>query len=274
MISRQIIWFKENIGSCLSWAITIGWLIFIYFKIHDGNIPTDLNEFGDFVAGSFAPLAFFWLVRGFYQQGKGLAQNSSALKMQAVELARTTEALELQVQEMRASVQQQSRLAKIYEEEMQQKHFQAQPYFEYSFKITKNYITDEVVCDEDDNFVNSYKERHLEFNLTIQNLGELARNFIIKSRKEQPYLQKRKYKFEHLESLVIILDVEGQLAEELLEGKYDLVRLFKLNYQDAYGKKYEQFISCNVITRIDAETDEIHLDENCQIISKEDALVE
>ena len=92
---------------------------------------------------------------------------------------------------------------------MQQKHFKEQPYFEYCFKITKNYITDEAVCDEYDNFVDSYKKRHLKFNLTIQNLGELARNLIIRSRKEQPYLQNRKYKFEHLENLVIAFEVEG-----------------------------------------------------------------
>lgn len=101
-------------------------------------MPTNLNEFGDFIAGAFAPLAFFWLVRGFYQQGKGLEQNSEALNMQAIELKKTTEALELQVQEMKASVEQQSRLARVYEEELQQKHFQVQPYFEYSFQFSVN----------------------------------------------------------------------------------------------------------------------------------------
>ena len=131
-------WIKVNIGSCLSWAITFGWLIFIYLTIHNGVIPKDLNEFGDFIAGAFAPLAFFWLVRGFYQQGKGLKQNSKALKLQATELEKTTQALELQVKEMKASVEQQSRLTKVYEEELQQKHFQVQPYFEYEFNISKN----------------------------------------------------------------------------------------------------------------------------------------
>ena len=97
MNQNLIKWIKENIGSCLSWAITIGWLIFIYFKIHNGVLPKDLNEFGNFIAGAFAPLAFFWLVRGFYQQGKGLEQNSEALRMQAVELQKTSTALNLQI---------------------------------------------------------------------------------------------------------------------------------------------------------------------------------
>lgn len=94
-------WFKLNIGSCLSWAITFSWLIFIYFKIHNGVLPEDLNEFGDFIAGAFAPLAFFWLVRGFYQQGKGLKQNSEALTLQADELSNSTKALNAQLEEQR-----------------------------------------------------------------------------------------------------------------------------------------------------------------------------
>lgn len=98
-------WFKKNIGSCLSWAITFAWLIFIYFKIHNGILPTNLNEFGDFIAGAFAPLAFFWLVRGFYQQGKGLEQNSEALRLQAEELQKSTEALNLQVVELKSTAE-------------------------------------------------------------------------------------------------------------------------------------------------------------------------
>lgn len=104
MLKKLFKWLKENFGSCISWALTGAWLIFIYFKISTGDLPENLNEFGDFLAGAFAPLAFFWLVRGFYQQGKGLEQNSEALKMQATDLEKTTQALELQVQKMQASV--------------------------------------------------------------------------------------------------------------------------------------------------------------------------
>lgn len=92
---------KNNFGSCLSWAVTFAWLIFIFLKIKDGELPTDLNAFGDFIAGAFAPLAFFWLVRGFYQQGKGLEQNSDALRIQALELQSSTQALNDQVVEQR-----------------------------------------------------------------------------------------------------------------------------------------------------------------------------
>lgn len=44
------------------------------------------NELGDFLAGSFSPLAFFWLVLGFFQQGRELKISSDALVLQAKEL--------------------------------------------------------------------------------------------------------------------------------------------------------------------------------------------
>lgn len=265
-------WIKVNIGSCLSWAITFGWLIFIYFKIHNGVLPKDLNEFGDFIAGAFAPLAFFWLVRGFYQQGKGLKQNSDALNMQATELEKTTQALELQVQEMRASVEQQSRLAKVYEDELQQKHFQVQPYFEYSFKIGKNSVIDEPIFDEDDNVIDTYEERRIEFTLIIKNFGDTARNLIIRSRKGQPYIQRKQYKLDNSEKFIIFFDVDGEFAQELTEGKYCLVRLFKVEYQDIYGKSYEEYIKCIVNPITFNDDNKIYLHEEFHLITREEAL--
>lgn len=44
------------------------------------------NELGDFLAGSFSPLAFLWLVLGYLQQQEELQQNTEALRLQAAEL--------------------------------------------------------------------------------------------------------------------------------------------------------------------------------------------
>lgn len=63
------------------------------------------NEFGDFLAGVFAPLAFFWLVLGFYQQGE--------------ELRASVDALTLQSEEMRHSVEQQKLLAEATREQVE-----------------------------------------------------------------------------------------------------------------------------------------------------------
>lgn len=173
-------------------GVSILWIIFIFcFLIlkRSSLVELDLNEVGDFLAGVFAPLGFFWLVAGFYQQGKGLEQNSKALRLQADELKKTTEALDLQVKEMKASVEQQSRLARVYEEELQQKHFQVQPYFEYSFRLTDNFLHDEPIFDDDGNIIDHYEDRVIKFTLNIKNIGGTSRNLFIKHRKDQPYLQ-------------------------------------------------------------------------------------
>ena len=123
-------------------VITAIWIIFILCLWFGSSFthPTDLNSLGDFLAGAFAPLAFFWLVAGFYQQGKGLEQNSEALKIQAKELEKSTEALELQVQEMKLALTQQTELTettkqdldlskRIFEYQSKIQHTDAQPFF-------------------------------------------------------------------------------------------------------------------------------------------------
>jgi hypothetical protein len=49
------------------------------------------NEHGDFMAGAFAPLAFLWLVLGFFQQGEELRHSGRALWLQGRELQNSVE---------------------------------------------------------------------------------------------------------------------------------------------------------------------------------------
>ena len=53
--------------------------------------PITLNEIGDFLAGLFGPLAIFWLVLGFFQQGDELRNSVETLKLQADELKNSVE---------------------------------------------------------------------------------------------------------------------------------------------------------------------------------------
>lgn len=53
--------------------------------------PISLNELGDFLAGAFGPLAIFWLVLGFFQQGRELQNSIETLKLQANELANSVQ---------------------------------------------------------------------------------------------------------------------------------------------------------------------------------------
>lgn len=57
----------------------------------DLSLMESWNEFGDFLAGAFSPVAFLWLVLGFIQQQKELQQNTDALKLQADELKNSVE---------------------------------------------------------------------------------------------------------------------------------------------------------------------------------------
>lgn len=87
--------------------LTIGWLALgaciIYFRFESiKEMP--LNSIGDFLAGFFSPLAFLWLVIGYFQQGEELKLN--------------TKALELQVHELRLSVEQQQELVAVARADM------------------------------------------------------------------------------------------------------------------------------------------------------------
>ncbi|POR67860.1 hypothetical protein [Pseudomonas syringae] len=82
----------------LAWAgalISSAYLLLIWWLVGD-RIETlrtmSLNEVGDFLAGAFGPLAVLWLVLGFFQQGIELRQSSQALHLQAEELRNSVEA--------------------------------------------------------------------------------------------------------------------------------------------------------------------------------------
>lgn len=63
----------------------------------------DLNEMGDFFAGVFAPLAFLWLVLGYFQQGEELKQSSEVLRLQVQELKESVEVQHRQAQSVEAN---------------------------------------------------------------------------------------------------------------------------------------------------------------------------
>lgn len=61
--------------------LTVLWLCFvvIYLYIQSENLfQLSPNEFGDFPAGTVAPLAFLWLVIEYFQQEQELRQNTEA----------------------------------------------------------------------------------------------------------------------------------------------------------------------------------------------------
>lgn len=105
-MKRLRAWWQETAGwwksQKVEWyagygtAIYIGIIIMVMGARLDEFFNLKLNELGDFLAGAFGPVAFLWLVLGFLQQGRELKLSSDALRMQADEL--------------KASVQQQTAL--------------------------------------------------------------------------------------------------------------------------------------------------------------------
>lgn len=63
--------------SLMAWWVYESWSEFL---------DLELNELGDFLAGTFGPVAFLWLVLGFLQQGRELKLSTDALQLQAEEL--------------------------------------------------------------------------------------------------------------------------------------------------------------------------------------------
>ncbi|WP_079324893.1 hypothetical protein [Vibrio sp. L85] len=80
----------ESIGKFLtaSWVAVV--TVIFYFKRSElGELS--LNEWGDFLAGITAPIAFLWLIIGYLLQKKELENNTHALQLQAEEMAETSE---------------------------------------------------------------------------------------------------------------------------------------------------------------------------------------
>lgn len=88
---------KERAAIALT-TIWVGGAAAIILVQSDAFIRMPPNEWGDFFAGVFSPIALLWLVLGYFQQGKELR---------------------LQVEELRRSVEQQKELAQATKSEVE-----------------------------------------------------------------------------------------------------------------------------------------------------------
>lgn len=134
---------------------TIIYFSCVYILIEDRIEQIDkikLNELGDFLAGAFGPLAIFWLILGFFQQGKELQQSTKALKLQAQELNNSVkqqkELVEIAKKQLEADIKvleleklKQSAEIKELKYEKQKTFEQAQPNFVFH-KINIDHLGD------------------------------------------------------------------------------------------------------------------------------------
>ena len=82
----------QKIGFILTglWAVIIGIIVFFTWETASS---LKLNEWGDFLAGITAPIAFLWLIIGYMLQSKELKMNTEALLQQSQELQEQTQAI-------------------------------------------------------------------------------------------------------------------------------------------------------------------------------------
>lgn len=116
-----------------SYLCSIGFFQWQQIKEIDG---LELNAFGDFLAGVFGPVAIFWLVLGFFQQG--------------VELRNSIQSLDLQTQELRQSVEQQKKLVEVSASqlEIQRTEFE-QTLHQLGEAVRPNFIVSYLGIDDD-----------------------------------------------------------------------------------------------------------------------------
>ena len=92
----------------LGLALSTAWLALgaAYISVNVGwsQVPAlDAATLGNFLEGAFAPLAFLWLVIGYFLQQRELEQNTDALRAQADEIQRTAEQAAIQSEQMAAN---------------------------------------------------------------------------------------------------------------------------------------------------------------------------
>jgi hypothetical protein len=106
----------------LALSITFFWLGSgaYYLTAHigwDEFSKQPLDTLGSFLEGAFAPLAFLWLVVGFFLQQKELSKNNEAMQQQHIEMQKSAQHAAIQASSIQISVQhsQQQSFIRMYE---------------------------------------------------------------------------------------------------------------------------------------------------------------
>ena len=155
-------WYYSNLAGCNLFC-----LVLLRLKS-----PESINELGDALAGIFAPIAFFWLILGYVQQGKQLDQNTKALEQQE-------KALQLQIEEMKNGIEQQKQLVQTQkEQQLEQRKLLSPKIFISDFHVRAAFGNDLSADNSSGEYIyNNVVFITIYFNL--ENLGEDAYHFKI-----------------------------------------------------------------------------------------------
>ncbi|MDO7536270.1 hypothetical protein Q5113_11970 [Acinetobacter pittii] len=175
-------------------------IMYVIFDYEDMKILKP-NEWGDFFAGFFAPLAFMWLIFGYYQQGQ-------ELKLQAIELSNL--------------VKEQKEQNKIYKDQIEEKRIESKPILEFkdaSYKYTIGNYED---------------EEGTIFNFHILNHGKIAKDIVITA----PHFTRRIHKLDtDIKTSIRFYDDEIEKELYRFQGKPFSIEL-DISYCDNSGYYY------------------------------------
>lgn len=221
-------------------------LIFLLFYA-DYSSAMSLNEVGDFLAGAFSPLAFLFLYLGYKQQGEEMSRNTAALEAQQVELKNSVEA--------------QNSLLRLHETEQQEKHFQVLPKF-----IIKKLDHDKVKYpdyDPETGEVLDYED-FLIISFDLENIGEIAKNVLLKSQNNESHLRVYKDIVGKDEKIEVSIWYDGQDIEKFEKGMV-VYNTLNLSYNNIYGKTYVKTIPYNVNATFDPSVGEFYFNVSADI---------
>ncbi|WP_214645338.1 hypothetical protein [Acinetobacter terrae] len=229
-------------------GVTIVWFLGITIFCIWGNFgfeKNDLNSLGDFLAGIFAPVAFFWLILGYVQQGKQLDQNTKALEQQE-------RALQLQIDEMKESVKQQTELVNIQRQQFEDQQRLFEPRFIISNTEVFNVLGQDVDRDSENNhLLNLNQNVFIKVTFNLINFGEEIFDLKIKESGKQLIL----VKFDHI-TVGRIQSIELELTDiqiDLLNREQQLLAEFDMDFMCKNGRKLCQKLRSLIYKRNDLQ---------------------
>jgi hypothetical protein len=139
---RSSIW--RSIGSlALPVCLSVGWLGFagVYFARQTESVwALKPNDFGDFFAGVFAPLAFIWFGYAVFLQSRELRLQRIELALTRAELSQTRLTHEHSVEEQKRMVEEQAQQTRIMNDQFrraEEYHAATRQKTEYDYILSK-----------------------------------------------------------------------------------------------------------------------------------------
>lgn len=198
-------------------GLILTYIIIFIIWYADRSKPMSMNEVGDFLAGTFSPIAFLFLYLGY-------RQNSEALCLQAKELRQSTEALQLQVAEMKESVEQQKIMGQLQRIELEERHISVNPIFTVfgSIEVQQIHMNSEIEID--------YNFKFTVINPTENDARNLRIILGVKSDFNYEIIPKNSTK--QFNSKLTSEEIENYKNKERID------RLIEIEFENIYGRRF------------------------------------